>query len=367
MKVGIDGRELQTRARTGIGRYLREVLRALDRRKWDCIIYGDQSTALPLDLAHLPLKRLVAPWTSWWDQITLPASLRKDEVTVFFSPYYKGPLRPPCPTVITIHDLLFIGYPGTHRPIYDRVITRLARLYADRALAVIADSDYSKRSIIARLGINGSKVTVVPVALGPEFRPMPVQADILARYNIVSPYILTIGNFMPHKNLRRLVQAFARLPTALRHRYRLVLAGRESGQAATVREEATSLQIGDRILFPGPISDDHLPMIYGGAALFVLPSLEEGFGLPALEAMACGTPVVVSNRASLPEVVGPAAVLCDPDDTQSLTEALMLVLESQPLREQLKRCGLEQAQRFTPDRTAGRVLEVIEQVAGQAA
>jgi glycosyltransferase involved in cell wall biosynthesis len=127
------------------------------------------------------------------------------------------------------------------------------------------------------------------------------------------------------------------------------------------------LQIAKRVVFPGPIHDEHLPMIYSGAELFVLPSLEEGFGLPALEAMACGTAVVASNRASLPEVVGTAAVLCDPTDTESLTAALTQVLESRSLRDHLGQRGLERARRFTPDYTAGQVLQVIERTAGLAA
>lgn len=367
MKLGIDGRELQIGMRTGIGRYLREVLRAIDLRRWDCIVYGDRSTTLPLDLAHLPLKRLAAPWTSWWDQITLPASIRADAVTVFFSPYYKCPLRTPCPAIITIHDLLFLGYPGANRPFYDRAMTYLAKLYADRAVCIVADSEYSKRSIIDRLGVDESKVTVVPVGLGPEFHPTPVQPDVLACYGITKPYILTIGNFLPHKNLLRLVQAFARLPVELRNRHHLVLAGRGASAPSLLQREAATLQITKRVVFPGPIHDEHLPMVYSGAELFVLPSLEEGFGLPALEAMACGTAVVTSNRASLPEVVGTAAVLCDPTDTESLAEALAQVLENRSLRDRLEQSGLERARRFTPDHTAEQVLRVIERTAGLAA
>ncbi|MGE3152405.1 MAG: glycosyltransferase family 4 protein [Nitrospiraceae bacterium] len=367
MKLGIDGRELQRGMRTGIGRYLREILRALDRHKWDCIVYGERSTALPQDLAHIPVKRLAAPWTSWWDQITLPASLRADEVTVFFSPYYKCPLRTTCPTVITIHDLLFIGYPGAHRPIHDRAMTRLAKLYADRATSIVADSEFSKQSIVDRLGVDAAKVTVVPVGLGPEFRPTPIQPDLLARYGITDRYVLTIGNFMPHKNLRRLVQAFARLSSGLRSRYHLVLAGRGSGAASLLKQEARTLQIEDRLWFPGPIHDEHLPMVYSGADLFVLPSLAEGFGLPALEAMACGTAVVVSNHTSLPEVVGTAGALCDPTDPGSLAATLERVLEDRSLREDLGRRGIERARRFTPDRTTGQVLHIIERAAKLAA
>lgn len=363
MKLGIDGRELQTGARTGIGRYLREVLLALDRKKWDCVVYGDRSTALPEDLAHLPVKRLATPWTSWWDQITLPASLRRDEVTVFFSPYYKCPLRTPCPTVITIHDLLFIGYPGTHRPIYDRAMTGLATLYSRRAASIIADSHYSKHRIVTRLRVNPGKVHVIPVTLGSEFRPTAPDDTTLRRYGIDAPYLLCVGNFKPHKNLPRLLQAYAALPPALRGRYRLVLAGGDAAHRPELDRLVLSLGIASHVRFPGLIDDRDLPMLYSACSLFVLPSLEEGFGLPALEAMACGTAVVASNRASLPEVVGAAAVLCDPTDKESMTSAIRRVLEDPSLQDHLGSKGLERARHFTPDHAAERVIQVIEQAA----
>lgn len=367
MRLGIDGRELQAGVRTGIGRYVREVLGAGRRAGWDCIVYGDGKTVLPQEIGDVPVKRLRAKLSQWWDQISLPRMLRRDGVSVFLSPYYKGPLWTSCPTVITIHDLFFIEYPGRSRPWYDWTMTRLARLYATRARAIIADSEYSKRAIVARLGIEPTKVTVIPVALGGEFHPMDPSPSLRQKYGLDGSYLLAVGNFLPHKNLPRLVEAYARLAPALRRRYQLVLAGKMNEYAQALARTVETLGLTDRVRFPGYIPDEDLPALYAGASLFVFPSLEEGFGLPALEALACGTPVAASNRASIPEVVGTAAVLFDPENVGAMTVSIERALTDQTLRDQLRRDGLAQAKRFSPAQTTGQVLHLIEQIAGQAA
>src|SRR5205807_138876 len=240
------------------------------------------------------------------DQVRLPRALREDGATVFLSPYYKGPRAAPCPVVLTIHDLFFIGHPGRRRRLHDATLIRLARLYARRAAAIVTDSEHSRREIAARLGIDPARVTVIPVALGPEFRaPAPPGPG---RDGIASSYILYVGNFRPHKNLPRLLAAYAALPAALRAAHALVLAGGNRAGRALLEARARELGVADRVVFAGLVADRDLPGLYAGATVAVLPSLEEGFGLPALEAMACGTPVVVSNRGALPEPVAAAGL-----------------------------------------------------------
>lgn len=362
MRIGIDGRELADGVRTGIGRYVIEVLRAASQEGIECVVYGDQRTRLPVALPGVRGCLLGGGWTQWVDQVSLPRCLARDRISALLSPYYKCPLAAPCPVVVTIHDLFFIRYPGAGRPVYDAVMTRLARLYAARAAAVIADSEYAKRSIISTLGVNDAKVTVIPVALGAEFKPEPLTGAERSRYGIIPPYILYVGNCKPHKNIPRLVRAYASLDKPLRDTYRLVLAGGNHEQRPLLEELARSLGVRERIHFPGLIEDAHLPAVYGGCALFVLPSLEEGFGLPALEAMACGAPVAASNRAAIPEVVGDAAVLFDPEDVAALAEAMTGVLSRPAVRERLRGKGFARAALFTPDRTAGRVVALLREV-----
>ena len=362
IRVGIDGRELAAGVRTGIGRYLIEVLRAASQSEAECIVYGDHNTRLPVTLPKVTLQTIESHWTQWWDQVSLPLQLARDSISVFLSPYYKGPLYPPCPVVLTIHDLYFIRYPRKKWPAYGALTTRLARLYASRAAAIIADSEYSKRSIVERLGVSPGKVTVIPVALGPEFKPEPLTESVAYRYGIVPPYILYIGNFRPHKNLPRLIRAYASLSTSLRDTHQLVLAGGDREHRQTLEGLVRDLGISDRVLFPGLIEDLHLPAVYSGCALFVLPSLEEGFGLPALEAMACGAPVVAGNRAAIPEVVAKAAILVDPENVPAMTEAMTQVLSVGHLREVLRQSGLARALEFSSDRTSGRLLALLGEV-----
>ena len=364
LRIGVDGRELRAGVRTGIRRYVLEVLRAAATRGLACVVYGDGQTRfgdMPPDVISCVLS---ARWTQWWDQVALPAALRRDGVGAFLSPYYKRPLAAPCPVVVTIHDLFFIGYPGRRRPLYDAAMTRLARLYAQGASAIIADSEHSRRAIVARLGIAADRIVVIPVGLGPEFRPATPTAAQRERYGLGLRYALYVGNFLPHKNLSRLLRAWSALAAPLRAGHRLVLAGGDQSRRPALAALADSLGLADAVVLPGLVDDADLPALYGGATLVVQPSLEEGFGLPALEAMACGAPVVASRRGALPEVVADAGLLVDPEDEHALAAALARVLVSADERAALTRRGLARAGDFTAERTAGRVVDVLQATAG---
>jgi len=367
MRLGVDGRELQPGVRTGIGRYVLEILRAASRDGWSCVVYGDAGARLDQTLAGVTFTALDASWTQWWDQVTLPRALARDRITVFLSPYYKGPVRAPCPVVLTIHDLYFINYPGRHRPVYEAIVSRAARLYAGRAAAIVSDSEYSKRAIVERLGVSAAKVSVIPVALGHEFKPASLTAAARARYGLTSPYILYVGNFNPHKNIPRLIRAFGLLPGPVRSHHSLVLAGGYGDGRPELARLAESLGLTDRVVFSGRVDDADLPALYSEAAVYVTPSLEEGFGSTVLEAMACGAPVISSNRAALPEVVGDAGLLFDAEQERELAAVLARVLSDAALAEDLRRRALARAGLYTPARTTGRVLALLRDVNDGAA
>jgi len=365
LRIGIDARELRDGVRTGIRRYVVEVVRAASARGLECVVYGDRGTRLPPTSSVVRPVTLAAGWTQWWDQVALPRALRRHQVDVLLSPYYKRPLRAPCPAVITIHDLFFIGYPGRRRPVYDQTMTALARMYARGAAAIVTDSEHSRRAIVERLGLPAERIAVIPVGLGREFvasAPSPAQRD---RYGLGPRYALYVGNFLPHKNLPRLLRAWAALPPTLRGTHRLILAGGDRAGRPPLEALARSLGVTASVGFAGLVADEDLPAVYGGAATLVLPSLEEGFGLPALEAMACGAPVIASRRGALPEVVGDAGVLVEPEQGDALTAALTRVLGSDGERAALARRGLERAATFTAERTAGRVIDLLQETAGR--
>ncbi|HET7342094.1 MAG TPA: glycosyltransferase family 1 protein [Methylomirabilota bacterium] len=366
LRVGIDGRELREGVRTGIRRYVVEVLRAAAARGLPCVVYGDPGTRLPAATGVTTLTILGGALTPWWDQVTLPRALRRDAIDVYLSPYYKRPLWAPCPCVITIHDLFFIGYPGRRRPLYDAAMTRLARLYARGASAIVTDSEHSRAAIVARLGLPAARVAVIPVGLGREFAPATPTPGQRERYGLGARYVLYVGNFLPHKNLPRLLRAWATLPAPLHATHRLVLAGGDRGGRAALAAQAGALGLDDAVVFAGLVADEDLPAVYGGATALVQPSLEEGFGLPTLEAMACGTPVIASRRGALPEVVGDAGVLVDPEDERALAAALARVLGDADTRTALGRRGLARAAGFGAERTAGRVVDLLEAAAAGA-
>jgi glycosyltransferase involved in cell wall biosynthesis len=365
LRLGVDGRELRDGVRTGIGRFVEEVLRAASRNGIESVIYSDRP--LPVDLAWKNVTSTVihAPSTVWWDQVRLPRELARDEISVFLSPYYKGPVVARCPVVVTIHDLFFIRYLGRRRLVYDVAATAAARLYARRAAAVLTDSEHSRRAIARRLGVAADRITAIPLAANPIFRRTPLSDAVRARLGFSEPYVLSVGNAKPHKNLPRLFRAFASLPAELRATHRLVLIGDHRDEAGALAVLARELGIGERVIFAGRVEDSDLAAAYTGCALFAMPSLDEGFGLPALEAMACGAPVVASSRASLPEVVGDAGILVPADDPLAIAAAMTRVLTDARLRRDLERRGLERARRFSPERTSERVLELLERVSAR--
>jgi alpha-1,3-rhamnosyl/mannosyltransferase len=238
-------------------------------------------------------------------------------------------------------------------------MTRLARLYARRSSAIIADSEHSRRAIVERLGIAAAHVAVIPVGLGPEFRPASPTAAQRERYGLGGAYALYLGNFMPHKNLPRLLRAWAALPSPVRTAHRLVLAGGDRANRPALAALAAELGLGAGVGFPGLVDDADLPAVYGGAALYVQPSLEEGFGLPALEAMARGVPVVTSIHPSLNEIFGEAALLVDPHDVPAIAQALDRVLSEPGLREGMVARGRALASRYSWAETARRTADVI--------
>jgi glycosyltransferase involved in cell wall biosynthesis len=269
--------------------------------------------------------------------------------------------------VITVHDLTFLLYPQFLTPGSRRYYNDQIAWAVRRAAAISADSVATQRDLVRLLDVPPEKITVIPLGLDPEFAPATAEqatadAEHLAELRLSPGYVLFVGTFEPRKNVSGLLRAYACLRQQRADCPPLVLAGRSGWLFdETLRQiEALQLETAVRRLEEAP--DRRLPALYRGAGVLVLPSHYEGFGFPVLEAMGCGTPTVIADRASLPEIAGDAALKVDPDDHQALAAALARVLDDSGLRADMARRGLERARAFTWERTARQTLALYEAV-----
>lgn len=364
MKIGVDGRELLKNQITGTGRFLSNFLKYAPgfRPGWKFIIFGNQYTFFQFDFPNL--KKIIIPEKStiFWDQIKLPKFLKRERIDVFFSPYYKAPIFSPCPTVITIHDITpFIRLENMEYTLQPNALLMLwSKFMAKRARKIITVSNHSKKNIMNIFKIPEEKIEVVYEGVEDEFRPK-VRDEIekvKMKYGINRKYVLYIGNFEHHKNVDGLIKAYSGLPAELRKEYFLVVGGKDEKNSPGIEKLSGELGVRENIFFPGFIEEDDLPSIYGGAEIFIFPSFYEGFGLPPLEAMACGIPVIASNVSSLPEVVGDAGSLVDPKDIYGLTTAIKELLTDASVRYKMREKGLKRAKLFQAGDTTQKILNV---------
>ncbi len=369
MIIGIDGRELERGKITGIGRYLLNFLKFATtfKKDYQFILYGNQFTHLDYKSPNLTLKIILERITITWDQVLLPANLKNDKVDVFLSPYIKAPFFSPCPYITTIHDLLFLSttdYRGWKYKLYNEIFKIFGKTVSKKAKAIITDSEYSKKDIIEILGVAEKKINVIPLGISKEYKPIrDINSieNIKKTYGIIGRYIFYVGNFKPHKNLRRVIEAYAGINKEFSD-VKLVLGGKRDKFVPLLEEQVNNLGIGDSVIFTDFIKDEDLPYFYSGAEVFIYPSLYEGFGLPVLEAMACGTPVICSNTTSLPEVVGDIGMLINPEDVKNISSAIITLLKADKLREDLRKKGLERAKEFTVEKYSLKILSLIESI-----
>ena len=268
--------------------------------------------------------------------------------------------------VVTIHDAIPYVYPQTSTRLDWLIYHVWLPLAVRRVDAVITDSEQSRKDIMTHLHVSPNHVVTVPLAADRRFRPLDAAevAPILRIYGVEQPYILYVGALESRKNLPRLLEAYALLRQWSPH-WRLVIVGARKWKFSPIFDTVQRLGLEPYVTFTGYVEDEHLPALYAGADLFTFPSLYEGFGLPVLEAMACGTPVVTSNWSSLPEVAGDAALLVDPYDVPQIAQAMWLVLSQPALAAAMQAKGIAWAAQFTWERTARETIAVYEQVLAQ--
>ncbi len=369
MRIAVDASTISTQG--GPRTYVLGLLDALfaqDQQNDYVVFYNDTS-----HLGRFPqAKEIVLPGKKplarlWREHILLPKACRKLKVDLLHCPKSAIPLLSPhCPVVVTLHDLIPIKHPETEG--------RLAQFYwrlhipraARKSCFVITDSEHAKNEIMSEYSVSADRIQVVPLGFDPAMnqqRP-DLETDRLVRdrYGIGEGYILYVGTIQPRKNLLTLIEAYAMLRETIPMPPQMVIVGRKGWLYDDLFERIRALGLEEFILFTGFVPDEDLPAIYDGARVFAYLSLFEGFGLPPLEAMACGIPVVVSNTTSIPEVVGEAGITVEPTDVSAVAEAIGKVLGNPSLAGMLRELGLKQSAKFSWGRTAEEVLRIYQSV-----
>lgn len=360
MRIGFDARVIGW---PGLGTYTSNLLKRLAGTPGLELIcfYNDETEELIPVGDKLSKLRLNEKIISRRNLGRIGELVNKAGCDLYHIPYPAVPGNLEMPLLLTAHDIIPLQYPNTLPLRYKRLLRQLLVDAIQRADHIITASLASRACLLEHFNLPESRITVIGDGVDPEFYPRAEDEIIRVstKYGIARPYILWLGSFAPHKNIVILVEAFAALPVELGSRYTLVLAGAKGGVWKQAEKKAKQLGVIDRVFFPGRIDGADLAAIYSGADLFCFPSLFEGFGLPPLEAMACGTPVVSSNLSSLPEVVGDSGLLVEPGSA-SFSSAIERVLKNEELRIDYIRRGIENAARYSWEDTSLKTFQVYQ-------
>ncbi|MBI4022616.1 glycosyltransferase family 4 protein [Candidatus Berkelbacteria bacterium] len=355
MKVAIDMQTTQAQ-KTGFGFYVENLVRNLeqiDRR-------NEYIRILPETEEDFTSVRR---W--WWDQVGYPTAALRAGANVIHQPAFSAPLRVKIPVVVTIHDLIAMHF-GADIPLGSRMYFGRWMPFSYRfASHIISVSEHTKQDIIELLGIPEEKITVIYEAADEIFRPVRDKdrlAAVRQKYQTGERFILHVGTINPRKNLEFLVRVFGEARKKVGPSWKLVITGKKGWYYEGLFGAVQELGLANAVVFTGYIDEEDKPYLYSAASLFAFPSLYEGAGLPPLEAMACGTPVVSSNTSSLPEMVGNGGILLPPDDTAGWVHALARLMTDASLRREAAAKGRKQAKKFSWERTARETIRVYERV-----
>ena len=364
--LALDGRPVQTANGTGIGSYTSQLIKALSRTDLEEMhlawMPGEKPLCLGLKAHYWTLGR-----DNRLEQEAVPGWVEAAGAQVYHLTQngFGWPRRLKAPLIVTLHDVIPYLLPEAVRPSYLLRYLEEVPGAIKAAARIITVSAKAREDVCHILSADPGKVTVIPSAPAAIFhqRDKAVAARFLAeRYGLRGRFLLYVGGYNSRKNLQMLIWAFSRIVRFLPDRQRLVMAGARGPNTERLRQLASALGIEKELIFPGHIPRRHLPLFYAAADLFCYPSLYEGFGLPPLEAMACGTPVVASNSSSMPEVLGDAALLVPPEDTPALSQAMLHLLTDQGLAAEYRRRGMARAALYRWDDIARRTIRTYEEV-----
>jgi glycosyltransferase involved in cell wall biosynthesis len=369
MRIGIDAHAIGSRL-TGNETYIKNLIEALadvDRENSYVLFFTRPDIANEWTDRYPNFRvHLVRPHSPYIRiPFGFPLAVSRSRADLLHVQYTAPPWCPK-PVVATIHDISFEHFPEFFTPKERFFFKRTIPYTAHRAVKVLTGSEYSRQDLVRTYPVAPEKIVLTPYGIEGRFQPVSDPAQIEAvrkKYGIQRGYLLTVGNLQPRKNLGRLIKAYTHLrgrPDGMRQQ--LVIVGKRAWLSHSIFDEARRSSYVEDIIFTDYVSEEDLIALYSGATAFVYPSIFEGFGLPVLEAMACGAPVITSNTSSLPEVVGDAGIMIDPYDEQALVKAIQQVVSDAELRARLSESGLAQARKFSWRKTAELTLAVYEKV-----
>lgn len=360
MKIAIDARMIRSGSMHGIARYVYHLLNGLSSIAGDHRIYVLVNEGSPLEgkswPSHMTLVNIEAAWISLKEQWEIPRVLKKVGADLFHTPSFVAPLMVPCAMIMTIHDLNHMVMPQFYTLFHKYYYQLVVRGSIRKSRYVLTVSNFSRSEIIRTLGLDATKVFVTYNGVAPGYQPVtdPERLEYVRDiYGLSKRFILCVSNSKPHKNVHQLVRAYC-------------YSGLDIPLVLTTPVDRNLIRIAENygkkhlVYFSKFIAEEHLPAIYSMTDLFVYPSTYEGFGLPPLEALACGAPVVVARSSSLPEVVGENAIFANPFDFKAIASALELGMNDENLRRRLKKVGIRHARRFSWDKMSAQTLEIYE-------
>ncbi|MDP4143481.1 MAG: glycosyltransferase family 1 protein [Bacillota bacterium] len=369
MKIAIDARGINWYRGTGIGTYTENVLRNLFNidKSNDYLLFWSGTDYESFSTLNSKVQISSKKYHNFYEDCYFPHSISRNNIDIYHVPQNGIGISQNinCKKVVTIHDLIPYIMPETVGRGYLLKFLREVPRIVNHIDGIITVSEWSKKDILKFFPIDPNKIFVTPLAADIKYKPLDKHCCkqlLQAKYNIDKPFVLYIGGFSPRKNVPSLIKAFSKVCKDSNREYILVLAGAKRDESSTLIKLCDELSISDKVLFTGYIPEQDLPLLYNACEVFVYPSIYEGFGLPPLEAMNCGTPVITSNCSSIPEVVGDGGILLDNLDENTIADSLQLVLFDKKLQGSLSERSLIRSKEFSWKKTAEATLKIYEKI-----